>query len=227
MAELTNRDTFEEEAARGISKLSARMRRELTLLLGDPPDLANIPPEFWQKASDDLQAMLRPILEKAALETATAMLAGLPIGVDWALINQAAADWAAQYTYNLIRGINDTSMQALQRAVQRYYERGQTIGELREAIAKIFGPSRAQAIAVTEVTRAAAQGEFLIAEDIRNQGVDMIAVWRTNADEIVCPICGPLEGKRREEWPFMVSDGPPAHVNCRCWVNHELPEVTQ
>jgi hypothetical protein len=38
-------------------------------------------------------------------------------------------------------------------------------------------------------------------------------VWRTAADERVCPVCGPLDGM---EWPSDVGPQPPAHPNCRC-----------
>jgi hypothetical protein len=38
-------------------------------------------------------------------------------------------------------------------------------------------------------------------------------VWRTNGDERVCPICGPLAGLE-----FLAGEGPqpPLHPNCRC-----------
>lgn len=38
-------------------------------------------------------------------------------------------------------------------------------------------------------------------------------VWRTAADERVCPVCGPLDGG---EWPADAGPQPPAHPNCRC-----------
>lgn len=38
-------------------------------------------------------------------------------------------------------------------------------------------------------------------------------VWRTAADERVCPVCGPLDG---QEWPSDAGPMPPAHPNCRC-----------
>jgi len=41
-------------------------------------------------------------------------------------------------------------------------------------------------------------------------------VWQTSGDEKVCEICGPLDGKAEDEWDD--PEGPPAHVNCRCWM---------
>ena len=45
--------------------------------------------------------------------------------------------------------------------------------------------------------------------------IDVIVwtVWRTAADERVCPVCGPLAGS---EWPSDTGPQPPAHPNCRC-----------
>lgn len=229
MAELIDRDIIEAELTRTLARINGRVRREALHLLGDPPDLLKITGEFWDNASVELQAALRPALERAAIATAEALNEVLPLGVDWGIVNQAAADWASDYTFELVRGVNATSQQAMQRAISRYYERSQTIGELRESIARIFSPNRAQAIAVTEVTRAAARGELMVADDLRRQGIDMVAVWNTNEDELVCPICGPLAGVQAENGIFRARSGffdsPPAHVNCRCWVSHELPEV--
>jgi len=41
-------------------------------------------------------------------------------------------------------------------------------------------------------------------------------VWNTMQDEVVCPVCGPLEGAPKGEWGGQFPDGPPAHPNCRC-----------
>lgn len=37
--------------------------------------------------------------------------------------------------------------------------------------------------------------------------------WRTQADERVCPECGPLDGL---VWEAGAGPAPPLHVNCRC-----------
>ena len=48
--------------------------------------------------------------------------------------------------------------------------------------------------------------------------------WFTNNDDLVCELCGPLNGKEVDiDEPFYppeddYQDGnPPRHVNCRCW----------
>lgn len=56
-----------------------------------------------------------------------------------------------------------------------------------------------------------------------------VRVWRTHKDERTCPVCGPLHGRRASidegrtyrlgtpDLPTGFMEGPPAHVNCRCW----------
>ncbi|HAW77441.1 MAG TPA: hypothetical protein DCW74_17115 [Alteromonas australica] len=45
---------------------------------------------------------------------------------------------------------------------------------------------------------------------------EMIPTWMTQEDALVCPICGPLHGKTKENWGEF--DGPPAHYMCRCFL---------
>ena len=63
--------------------------------------------------------------------------------------------------------------------------------------------------------------EKFLEKELAAQGIEMIEVWNTNNDELVCDICEPLNQKEKGDgWDE--SDGPPAHVRCRCWTNHEL-----
>ena len=84
----------------------------------------------------------------------------------------------------------------------------------------LFGPSRAKSIAVTEVTRAYAEGANIAKEQIeRMSGLQMVHIWNTNNDSLVCEICAPLNRKKQGDgwWEF-----PPAHPNCRCWTTQEI-----
>ena len=227
--DLPNRDELEILLAAAAGRVFGRTRRELLKLLGNPPDLGKLTAAFWEAAGVRSQNVIRPIMERIYLEAAERFAVSLIIGVDWALVNEGAVSWASGYTFDLVRGLDATSQRALQRAVSAYFEQGQTMGELTDRIGRIFSPQRAEAIAVTEVTRAASQGEIGIAAEIRRQGVDMIPVWQANNDSLVCPICGPLHGVKAQGGIFTASSGtfssPPAHVRCRCWLNHELPEA--
>lgn len=108
--------------------------------------------------------------------------------------------------------------------------------------ARVLNTGRASAIAVTEVTGAISNAETAARQDraqedpskrasdkgtaapgnagqapvIVDDGV--IATWQTAEDERVCPICGPLNDKPPVIWSRDFPNGPPAHVNCRCWL---------
>ena len=236
MANVVNRDSLEAELAKKFSKLSARHRKELMTLLGNPPNYANVPQSFWQKVVSELNGSFVPMLADVYMEQAEFLLTSVPIGVDLGLINQQAVQWAQQHAGALVRGITNTTQKLVRDAVGNFFEQSMTLGDLGNMIGRAFGPIRAEMIAVTEVTRAASEAEVIVGEGLHDEGVDMIAIWKTRNDEAVCPICGPLNnkkaagyrGKRRPYWINPVSGGelepPPAHPRCRCSMAWELPK---
>lgn len=137
----------------------------------------------------------------------------------WDVANNAAAQWAMSYGYDLVHGLLTTTRSWLQAQVAEYIRNSETIGQL---IARIrqgsgFDEGRARMIAVTEVTRAFAEGNRAA---WRASGVIEKRRWNTNNDELVCPVCGPLAGQvvgLDEEFGDGI-DGPPAHPRCRCWI---------
>lgn len=161
------------------------------------------------------------------------------IGADWALVNEAASAWASQYSYDLVQGITAHTREALQHAVSGFFEEALSRDELVGRISGLFGPVRAEMIAVTEVTRAASEGQQGLVTEVAGQGIEMVAAWSTRNDELVCPICGPLHGRdadgyeagRVPYWIHPVSGErygkPPAHPRCRCNDNWRLPETPE
>lgn len=170
-------------------------------------------PDLWREYDADLRAALFPLLEGVYMDAARQTLGESTIGVEWTLVNQRAADWARQYGFDLVRKIDDTTRDRLQRTIARYFEEQRTMGVLRADIEKfipdlrtrlgrfIFAKERASLIASTEVTRASAEGQAGIADEIKNENPDvaLIVTWETNNDEIVwkCPICWLLHGVKR------------------------------
>lgn len=192
-------------------------------LLGDPPDLTKIPPEFWGGLTASMAATVRPLLEKAALAAAQRLVLDPGIGVDWGLVAEDAARWASQYSYNLVTGLTNTTRRVLQEKVTQFIrEPGRTIGDLMGDLEPYFGKMRAQMIAVTETTRAFAEGEKQAVAQAREYGFRMVAIWHTNRDELVCSICASADGKPEPEWGL--ATGPPAHPRCRCWIGHRSVE---
>ena len=197
-------------------RLHGRLQ-ELIARIGWPPDLNRLDSAFWASQEGQLLADLRPEIERMAMASIASASATVPILWDEAVIAREAAEWAGTYTYDLVRGLLDNDRAFLQRAIPQFVSTpGMTVGDLRRELTPLFGERRAQNIAVTETTRAYAQGRRIVQEDLARGGIRMTRIWRTSMDERVCPICAGLEDKPESQWGS-APGGPPAHVGCRCW----------
>ena len=167
----------------------------------------------------------------AGVNMALDQLDRIGIGFDYTLVNTRAQEWARRYSGELIQGINDTTKQAVQQAVERWYGNGEPLSALTDDLARVFDKKRAKLIAQTETTRAAAEGNRA---GYKESGVVTGLVWKTSNDEKVCPYCGSLHGKIvsleggafYDELPEDLRsktkrrfDLPPAHPGCRCRIS--------
>lgn len=230
------RPEWEAKIAEALGRMNERMLRELLRVVGSPPDPRNIPASFWTQYGDDLRTLLEPLLRQLYLDQARVLGAQVEkAGIDWSLPNEAAARWAKDYTFELVKGVVDTTtglvndnLQALLRdAIAGGFADSLTNAQIAERLMPAFGASRAEMIAVTETTRAAAAGETAIVDQLRANGIRMVATWNTSEDELVCPICEPLDGvpeKAGGGWTNPVTGEPidsmPAHPYCRCFKTH-------
>ncbi len=166
---------------------------------------------------NELRAALAP--ELALITTRQLGLLAMTVGVhfDVAAISTEALAWADRYSFQLVRGITDTTRKLLQQATSTFISApGMTREQLEALIAPAFGPVRAEMIATTEVTRAYSEATNEQQKWLEGAGVRMRRIWQTLQDELVCPICGPLNEQPEDVWRGEFPDGPPAHVNCRC-----------
>jgi len=230
--DFSGRAEWEATIAGNLAKLGERQRRDIMRLLGDPPQLDRISPDYWREHEKELLNVIDD-LEQVYVQSAADFIASQPaFGVDWNLINRDAANWSRGYWYAggtpdpmypgaLAARFTAQRQRQLGDAVARYFEDGWTIGKLRDRLSEVFGPVWSELVASTEVTRAAVQGERAVVAELNAQGIQMTEIWQTNNDELVCPICGPRHGKQLGDgWTHY--DGPPAHPRCRCWIGHEL-----
>lgn len=147
----------------------------------------------------------------------------LGFGFDYTLVNDRARMWAATQAGQLVRGVQQTTIDGIRAAVAARIESGAPLPSLIDDLTALFGRERASAIAVTETTRAYAEANR---QAYVASGVVQMVEWRTANDDKTCPICGPLNGQRAmlpsPRFPNAVTNGdigvPPAHVNCRCWI---------
>ena len=221
MTEFLNRTEIESRLARVLSK---DLRAELGKLLdylGDPPDLSRVPVDYWQNGWRGIQKNVEPILVDIFVSQAEALMNGVGVGVDWALVNTHAVNWARDHSAALLRQLFDRTYEGVSTLVPEAYRQGWTMRELTTALERYYSPVRAEMIAITETTRAAVEGErAFVAQLEKDGGFQMVPVWVTDLDDRVCPICKPRNGK-----PITNGMFPPAHPRCRCYVDYEWPET--
>lgn len=186
--------------------------------LGDPPDMTRLDSQFWTADDQEVIRVIRPELERMALDAAETTMRLLPVGFEWGLIADDAAQWAAEHAGQLISRIDETTRRAIARKIQQFINTpGMTVGELEQSLAPQFSGRRAELIAVTEVTDAYAAGTEIIRARADGMGFHMEPVWNTSNDELVCVICGPNDGKRKSEGWTTRGPGSNTHPGCRCW----------
>ncbi len=204
-------DRAAEEVLR--KKILARLKAQQDAMVaqiqaGEPVD--------YDAFGADIQPVLVQELTLFAMDETLAQAASVGIGFDIAVINAEALEWAQQYSYELVKKLTETTRKVVSLAVSEFVATpGMTNEDLVSRLSGAFGEARAQSIAVTEVTRAYAQGTQIAKEQLAENGVDMEKIWNTSADEHVCPICDELDGKPEDEWGD--TDSAPAHTKCRCF----------
>lgn len=180
---------------------------------------------FWEAERERLLRVVFPQLRGASREgarTALEGLRGLGIGVDWGLVNEGARSWARLHAADLATGMTRTTRVAVTNAINDWLGTGEPITTLRDDLAPMFGAVRAEMVAVTEVTRAYAQGNLIT---WRESGAVEGLGWMTAADDDVDDICLGNEGDGDIPLGDTFSSGdtaPPAHVRCRCWLRPVL-----
>jgi hypothetical protein len=219
-APVAQRDKFEREMERKLGRIWKEQRDELMRLLGDPPSLSNVPQSYWNNGRAAIRKVIAPIFEEIFREQATALITQVGIGVDWALINSRAADWAIENTRHFLEGYEKTNQKLISEYINKFYTEGWTLDEVTAHInSVIFDERRASMIAITETTRAAVQAEVATVNVLEAEypNLHFKPIWITANDDRVCDICGPMHEKVIEGEDF-----PPAHVNCRCEVMYDM-----
>lgn len=233
MPDLSNRRQHEREIETAMLLL---LRKQELHLVDDP----NNPPwGAWE--SETAGALLQPLA--GTYGKAFGKLGKQnSLDVNDEEIARLAMVWALLYSASVAREIVGSTREATTAALRR----AATEGIAREeALAPTFDRPRVERISITETTRAVTAGEREAAQRIRQAeierraaGVDdegrigerptfdplMTAIWNTEQDGLVCPICRPLHGTPEDEWPQPI-DGPPAHPRCRCWVEWEIQKA--
>jgi hypothetical protein len=217
MPQLADRLEHEAQLAGSLSEILALVRQRV--------DRGEAVP--WA----DLESQARDALEDqlaAAFVVIFLMMADQGLQNDTLLAQSLSSRWARQQSGLIASGL---------------------FGNLRREVssgsdaARVFSGRRAEVIAATEITRAVSAAELearrvnaqLAAGRTRpaeapalppsDRGLTvvqdgLVAVWITERDDRVCPICSPLDRQREESWIGQYPFGPPAHPNCRCYLEY-------
>ena len=184
-------------------------------------------PVDWSAVSDKDMADLVLTLAGARQDGIRLFSEQVQTGIDYTAINARAARAARTYAGELIKGINKTTAEAVRNVIAAFAETpGMTVGDV---IAQLpFDEQRARQIAVTEITRAYAEGEMEAGQELKDKYPDVAIIkqWFTAENENTCTLCSDLEDLGEVEYDYQYfepddySDGqkPPRHVNCHCWM---------
>lgn len=186
--------------------------------------------QFWDEESKKMFDVMFPIIEKSAITAAINASESLGetvgIGVSFELVNEAAVNYARGHTLELVKGINKKTKSVIQKKLGDHMAAGDPLSAFvrdfinAEDIGGMVGKVRAEMIAITEVTKAFQEGNII--SWAASGEVDGFK-FRTAADDIVCPICAPLEGL--EFNLAEIESSPPVHPRCRCWSQPKLKEA--
>jgi len=189
---------------------------------------------FWSAEARHLLAILLPFLQRAAEKGVLAQAAAAGIDLDWTAAMTEASKWAREHCAKLVKGITDTTRDRIRNIIANWMETEHTFPQLWRQIMNdmAFSRYRARLIAATETTKAYAEGKMIGTEPMEAAGYfEYDKKWQTANDDIVCPICLPMNQKtvRGVRTEFDISkigplQGPPAHPGCRCGLSM-IPRV--
>lgn len=221
MAELANRDTHEKEFARKVSRLMQRHRKELARYLGSPPDPSRVPDEFWQKVQKETEEQIFLLL---LLIFAASSLQHQPADgfaqFQTEEVERFGQQWSETRSQEFGQGYTENTRSRL----GNYSEKWNASREADEQdtseddLNRLFGPDRAEGIAISETTDAATAGSEKT-KQVAGQ-ISENDLWRTSEQDNVCPICRPLNRQPRSVWSLKFPNGPKAHFRCNCWIEY-------
>jgi SPP1 gp7 family putative phage head morphogenesis protein len=200
--------------------------------LRNPLDWMDWEDELWDELAPDLLGIIGAgaVVGEAALPPAYRLL------INWDLVNDNAIDYLRRYRLSTIHGIMESTRERSMNIVEQWIQSGERLDVLTAQLEHLFDARRAETIAVTEVTRIYSEGNQAAWKS--TDGLVAGNRWSTAMDEKVCPVCAPLDGVVAnlgdgfgiDENGEGVADtegilGPPAHVNCRCWLTPVLGDA--
>lgn len=222
MPEIPDREALERRVSAALRRLRGEQRTRLLAHLGSPPDPSRVPESFWREIEDDDRELLLLLLLPVAVASGERVAGALGLSMDRGRVESIVR-----------QRIEDRVSSVSRDAAVRSKEILIGMADPRETVPQgldldsIFGDTRIETQAITEITQANSIGELSIVRDVddpeapvpQGDGTEkptVFVTWKTERDASVCPVCRPLDGRPEPEWVDKFPDGPPAHPNCRC-----------
>lgn len=223
-----DKERYEDRLLMVIRRQFKKQRELITARLEQNfPSRKDLPPIpiddlINSEGDDEFMAQLIRVISLSTVGGVDLFKNAISVGLDYSLINDEALQWARDYSYELIKGTSQTTRNFVSDAITRFIDTpGFTLGDIAQQLEGIFSLDRAQMIAVTETTRAFAEGQTMAGNELLKQFPDVrvTETWFTNNDDRVCAVCGPLNGEEVDLGKGFSHGGqrPPAHPRCRCW----------
>jgi hypothetical protein len=216
-----HRDRAERMLSHHLTRMSAKHRRELIDLLGIPPDPSRVPQEFWTRVEVDFRNQMATVLYVLFFMT----LDDFGLGSNQDFFADDAQYWAKDRADSLAKMYGDNSRAMLNRKFQMAGHPDRHLPEYRTNLDRelrpIFGHRRAASISRTEVTKAITRTTIEVGKKMGrfdkrfDEGTDFL--WRLG-DCDHCEFCPMVAGFGRAVWGVL-TDGPPCHPNCCCWLD--------
>jgi len=209
----------ERKLGRQLSEIFGIHFEEMMDLLGDPPDYSKLDDEYWLRYQADLLRVLSPQLEQLFYDDfmAAAQRFGITFGVETGSAD--SLQFIRNYSFNLVKGITETTRKGIQDALSQFYEQGDfMLEDVAQKLYRFYSPVRAEMIASTEITRATVEGERASGRELAERyGLSIVDIWQTARDEKECELCRPRDR-------HIIRDGvyPPMHPRCRCGIRQEI-----
>lgn len=128
--------------------------------------------------------------------------------------------YLATRTFTDMKGVTAAMAQKMNRTLADGMIQGKSPREVAKLLSKDvnqIGITRARTVARTETIRAHAEGQLDSLERLGVEEVGVMVEWATVGDDLVCPLCLPMEGT-----VLKISEARsaiPRHPNCRCaWI---------
>lgn len=218
-----NRGEWEIALAAALAAAGLRSMRQIDGELGESPAADAVSSLAWGDYAASLASEISDELQAAFFGAAYLLLREHPGALDDEVrLTMQAGAWASYHAGQLASDLTANTRSALERLLLRSTAEGWERRRLKDHILALFGASRAETIAITEITRAIQAGMQAAAAILATVAIVLEPYHQTAQDERVCPICGERHGRKITDGRFA-----PLHPRCRCSTLWILTETRQ